>query len=162
VTPTVLSPGTLLLGNDNTLVQEFTVLDPGADAWTVNVVPGDGTPRVFVPVFGRTFRLNHTYPGTGYFRVEMEVSDDDGDRSFTQFYVVTGVPALAIGRVEPGSVEVSWSAHPAPFRLESSTQLPGVGAAWATVMPAPEQVGNRRVIQFEISQPARFFRLTLP
>ena len=63
-------------------------VDPGADIWTATVNYGDGSPTVPLALVGKTFSLNHLYPGTGTYSVTVSVSDNQGG-SGTDTLIVT-------------------------------------------------------------------------
>jgi hypothetical protein len=73
---------------------------------------------------------------------------------------VTGVPALAIERMDANTVEISWANHPAPFRLESTAQLDWAG--WQLGAGVTSLINGRRVLKLSTTEPRRFFRLALP
>jgi len=160
VTPRVEVPVAIALGSDRTLSRQFTIVDPGADSWLVNVTYGDGSPLSAVNLSGRTLTLNHQYPASGYFEVMLEVRDDDGAHSENRFRVVTGTPALDIQRLDASMVRLSWSNHPAPFRLESSTAQTAFN--WQTVPGTPTLLNGRKEINVGSTNAHEMFRLTVP
>jgi 1-phosphatidylinositol phosphodiesterase len=160
VVPSVEVPGPIALGSDRTLSREFTIVDPGSDSWTVNVRYGDGTPAVNPILVGRTFTLNHQFPASGYFEVTIDVRDDDDGQSVSAFRVITGAPALDIQRLNATTARVSWSNHPAPFRLETSTHPSSFN--WQTVTGTPTLLNGRKQIDITSTNAQGIFRLALP
>ncbi len=160
VAPTIPVSGPIALGADRTLSMLVTIADPGADSWTVDVLYGDGTPQITPALTGRTFALNHAFPATGYFQVELNVRDDDGGHGTTRFRVVTGTPKLDIQRSGPSAVQVSWTNHPAPFRLESSAQA--TVPVWQPVSGSPTLVNGRQQLNASSTNGHELFRLRLP
>lgn len=160
VAPRIDVPVAIALGNDPTLARQFTIVDPGADTWAVNVSYGDGTPRSTLNLAERNFTLNHQFPAFGYFEVSMDVRDDDGARTETRFRVVSGTPALDIQRLGADLVRLSWSNHPAPFRLERSTQPSG--PTWQPVPGVPTLMNGWKQIDLDSTNAQELFRLNLP
>ncbi len=160
VTPRIDVPAAISLGNDRTLLREFAIADPGSDTWVVNISYGDGTLRSTMNLTERTFTLNHQYPASGYFEVSMDVRDDDGALSESRFRVITGTPALGIQRLDDSVVRLSWSNHPAPFRLESSIKLSS--ADWLAVPGVPVPLDGSRAITVAATNVNEVFRLIAP
>jgi hypothetical protein len=160
VAPTIKAGGPVFLGSDGRLLRQCTILDPGTDSWNVDVSYGDGTPRSTFNPGGKTFTLEHQFPASGYFLVAVDVRDDDGALGTVSFRVVTGAPTLGIQRTSKFTAQLSWSNHPAPFRLESSTQLPG--GNWQTVPRDPLLLNGQKRIDLEFTNLHEIFRLAVP
>lgn len=160
VAPTIAVDGHITLGADRRMTREFTIADPGSDSWTVNILYGDGTPRIATNLTTRTFVLDHTFPAAGYFQLELDVRDDDDGRTMHHFYVVTDFPSLNIEPVSLLAAEVNWSNHPAPFRLETADNL--VNPLWQTVPGLPLVEGSRKRMQVHTTNSHQVFRLALP
>jgi hypothetical protein len=159
VAPSLDVTNFMVLGSDNRLSGDFTFVDPGLDSWRVDVSYGDGTPRMTVPLVGQTFTLNHQFPPSGYFQVDIDIRDD-GALTRTQFRVITGAPTVLLQRTGSSTVQVSWPNHPAPFRLESSALLPG--GAWEPVTATPVLTEGRRQVLRDSTNAHEYFRLVLP
>lgn len=69
----------------------------------------------------------------------------------------TSIPIEARGLVS-GEVELSWSAEPGIWQLESSLAL-GASARWTIVSETPSQMGDRLIVHMAASSATRFFRL---
>jgi hypothetical protein len=157
--PALLVENVISLGAGMRLSKVFTIADPGADTWRVEVLYGDGTPRTITNLTTRTFRLEHDYPAPGYYPVQIDIGDEDGGATTTAFHVVAGVPALLVRGLGAGNLELGWTNHPAPFRLETATHADG---PWQTVSNSVEVVGGRSVLRVGATNQQQYFRLAAP
>ncbi|WP_224367556.1 PKD domain-containing protein [Hyalangium versicolor] len=81
--------------------------DPGSDTFTATVDYGDGSGEQPLVLDGTAFQLNHLYADSGYYSVEIRITDDDGAMGGASLHVqVTNIaPVLSAsgGTVDEGS-----------------------------------------------------------
>lgn len=163
VAPQLGVRGPLLAGDNNRISQDLAFTDPGADTWRVDIEFGDGTPRTRITPASRSFRFDHQFPPSGAFRVRITLRDDDEGLSEREFWVVTGAPMLEVRRTGPDLVQLSWSNHPTPFRLERTASPSLVPSpVWTPVTTSPQLIDGRRVVHAEATNVLDLFRLTIP
>lgn len=160
VTPVLDVSGYVALGPDRKLAKDVAIVDPGSDTWRVEILYGDGTPRISTNLASRPFRIEHQYSGPGSFAVQIEIRDDGDTITSSTFHVVTDVPRLQIEPTGLGAFQLSWPNHPAAFRLESCESL--VDSAWQGVSGEPEVAGSRKVLNVSGTKTNALFRLVLP
>lgn len=163
VEPGLPAIGPLRAGDDHRISRDVAFTDPGADSWSVDIDFGDGTPRTRVTPSSRTFRFEHTFPPSGAYRVRVTIRDDDGGLGEGEIWVVTGAPSLELQSAGAEGVRVSWSNHPAPFRLEwTADPGPSPSPVWLPVPTPPQLLDGRQVVHATATNGAGLFRLTLP
>lgn len=162
VAPTIDAGQTATL-NGLTLNRECQIIDPGADIWTVEIVYGDGSPRVTMSGAPKTFLLNHTFPAPGTYTVQIQVRDDDGGSSSTNLQVVlTGNPdpapqAVQVEKLSNGNVRLGFSGTPGrSYHVIASDKL-GVGV-WAVLGTLAAGPDGRFTFEDTNSQSSRFYR----
>jgi len=120
--PIVDAGGDVTIDEGDRLVRAITFADPGDDAWSATLDPGDGSPTVHLPEVwpGEPFELDHVYPRDGIYEVVVTVSDglDEGEDRFT-VTVKNVAPTVDIGG--PGA-----AAEGSPWTRTGNWHDPGI------------------------------------
>lgn len=142
---------------DNSLNYYGFITDPGDDQWTLRVDYGDGTGWTPVTLINSTYVLNHQYQVPGLYNVTAELTDGDGGMATDNTRVLAGLPSLNIVRFAPGKVQVSWPAHAAAFRLQSTSD--GRFNDWDNVDDPVTSSGGTNDVTIPIANKPVFYRL---
>lgn len=70
------------------LVQELSIIDPGADTWSATIDYGDGTALQNLQLTSRSFELSHVYADNGTYTVQVCIKDDDDAEACESFPLV--------------------------------------------------------------------------
>ena len=85
-----------------------SIIDPGAETFTVTVNYGDGPEQWVHGVYKNTFLLDHTYAQSGTYQVTITVDDGDGgvDTATVQVVVTESAPMVMVngGSTDEGSL----------------------------------------------------------
>jgi 1-phosphatidylinositol phosphodiesterase len=160
VTPSLQTSGPLSTGEGLKLKQEFTIKDTSADTWRVEVAFGDGSPMFQTNVTTATFSLEHQFPTPGYFPLQITVRDDDGATGTATLHTVVGAPKLTIHPAGETMLQLAWTNHPAPFRLETSSHL--TTSEWHEVTEPPLLLDGFKTLNLTATNSQQSFRLVLP
>lgn len=146
-----------ILGPDRRWTDVLEITEPGNDAFSATISWGDGSPVTVIERAPARLPVDHLFPDNGNFVVTVDLRDDEGATSRQTVRIVTGFPALSAARAANGALRLSWSLHPAPFRLETTTGTDG--SPWLQVTQPPDQSEGRWVLGAPASDAGRFFRL---
>lgn len=160
VTPSIQTTGPLSTGERLNLKKDFTINDTTADTWRVEVAFGDGSPMFLTNVTTTTFSLEHQFPAPGYFPLQITVRDDDGATGTATLQTVAGVPRLSLQRSGQYGFHLTWTNHPAPFRLETASQLSN--SEWHAVAESPLLSDGLKTLNLSATNSQQSFRLVFP
>jgi hypothetical protein len=141
------------------LEQAFTIQDTSADTWRVEVTFGDGTPGVVTNVTANTFSLEHLFPAPGFYPVQFTIRDDDGATGTATLQTIAGAPKLSIQMLGDSKLQLAWTNHPAPFRLEVSSQL---ASDWHEAPETPRLTDDLKTVDRSVTNVQQSFRLVFP
>lgn len=159
VTPSLQTSGPLSTGEGLKLKREFTIKDTSADTWRVEVTFGDGTPVLVTNITGNPFSLEHLFPGPGFYPVQFTIRDDDGATGTATLQTIAGVPKLSLLPSGESKMQLTWTNHPAPFRLEVSSRL---AAEWHEATETPLLKDGFKTLSLSATNVQQSFRLVFP
>jgi PKD repeat protein len=104
-----------------------SIIDPGEEGyWWANIDYGDGSSPEWLPLYSRSFTLNHIYADDGIYTVTLRVWDDEGtDTTTTQLVVHNVAPTVTMtgGTTNEGSSLTLVGSYDDPGPLDRAVQI---------------------------------------